>query len=271
MADPADDPLRFDEVTLDLLHIEDEGSFAHVALYRDLKQILRADGYRFRVMPERYRDRWERTLLLNLTFWTPEEQGDVLMAPSLPADVVAHVAWHHLAARALGDPGQAPSAEALFLGESIASAFDVYLVGRLLDHAPESLFLESQVPQMADKATDWGLDEAGFQALLAGIAAEPEAAFESLRQLLFDATLALYRCRGADEGLRALAAFDEHRFAPLLHRFELSNWVLHARTHARPEGRLTQADAATSVDRSLRSVSISLDWLTRSWVLPRLG
>jgi hypothetical protein len=40
-------------------------------------------------------------VFLNLTFWTPEEQGDVLSGERIDADVVMHVAWHHLARRAL--------------------------------------------------------------------------------------------------------------------------------------------------------------------------
>ena len=67
------------------------------------------------------------------------------------ADVVAHAAWHYLAARALAPAaGRSLSVDALFLGEAIASAFDVYLVGRLLGHAPRSTFLETQVPAMAE-------------------------------------------------------------------------------------------------------------------------
>ena len=40
------------------------------------------------------------------------------------------------------------SPEGFLLGESIASAFDMYLVGRLLGHSPDASFLETQVPAM---------------------------------------------------------------------------------------------------------------------------
>src|SRR5438034_876587 len=65
-------------LTLDELHIEDERSFRHVALYAELKQALRRDGYRFRVPPRGARLSWDRALFLNLTFWDGSEQGDVL-------------------------------------------------------------------------------------------------------------------------------------------------------------------------------------------------
>jgi len=262
-------PLHFVERTIDELVIDDEASFRHVALYADLKEVLRRADYKFRVLPKGVSARWDRALLLNLTFWGANAGGDVLVDDHLAADVVAHVAWHHLAAGALAEHGAALSTEALFLGEAIASAFDVYLVGRLLGHAPRSSFLETQVPSMADAADAAGLSRDEFSTLLSGIARDPERAFEDLRELLSDATNALLSCRGADDALDAMSIFDAHRFGPLLHRYELSNWVLYARAHAAddagPDARVR------SVDRTLRKEKVALDWLTSAWVAPRLS
>ena len=245
--------------TLDDLRIDDEASFRHIALYDALKQALRRDGYRFRVAEG---SSWDRVLFLNLTFWDPSEQGDVLVEPRLDADVVAHVAWHHLTRAALG--AAKPSAEALFLGESIASAFDLYLVGRLLGHAPDAQMLETQVPAMAEVAAGAGVDEDGFEALLGEIAADPDRAFEDLRELLFDASAGLVRCTGAAEGAAALAKFDAHRFAPLLHHYELSNWVLYARAHT-PRAEAPDP-AVRAIDDALRAAPVALDWLERAWL-----
>ena len=252
--------MRFRSLILDDLHIEDERSFRHVGLYDALKQTLRRDGYRFRV-PEGPPAAWDRVAFLNLTYWEPGDQGDVLAAPTLPADVVTHVAWHHLARRALAG---ASSADALFLGEAIASAFDLYLVGRLLGHAPEAQFLETQVPAMADAAAAAGLPDEGFEALLQAIAADPERAFEDLRALLFDATTSLVAARGVDEAAAALAALDGRRFAPLLHHYELSNWVLYVRAHAAHA--LAPDPAVRAVDAALRAAPVALDWLEHAWL-----
>ena len=254
--------------TVDELTIEDEKSFRHVALYGDLKEVLSRAKYPFRVLGGALEGRADRALLLNLTFWGPDAAGDVLDTATLPADVVAHAAWHHLAVQALpGAPGEPPSADSLFLGEAIASAFDVYLVGRLLGHAPSSSFLESQVPAMAETTESAGLDEDGFEAMLEGIATDPERAFADLRELLFDATSALFACRTVEDASRALALHDGHRFAPLIHRYELSNWVLYARAYgsAQPDER------ARAVDAKLRTEKLPLDWLTREWVDPALA
>jgi hypothetical protein len=253
----------FRSLLLDEIHIEDEPSFRHVGLYEDLKQALRRDGYRFRV-PERGRASWDRVLFLNLTFWDPGEQGDVLPEASIPADVVAHVAWHHLARRALGPAGA--SADGLFLAESIASAFDLFLVGRLLGHAPDAAFLETQVPAMAEVAEAAGLPEEGFEALLSAVSADPDRAFEDLRQLLFDAATTLVGCAGVEAASPALAPLDGHRFGPLLHHYELSNWILYGRAHA--AARLAPDPAVRAFDASLRAAPCSLDLLEREW-LPR--
>lgn len=245
--------------TLDELQIEDEASFRHIGLYDALKQALRRDGYRFRVAEEAS---WDRVLFLNLTFWSASDQGDVLVEPRLDADVVAHVAWHHLARRALG-AGPA-SAGALFLGESIASAFDLYLVGRLLGNAPDAQMLETQVPAMGEVAASAGLDDEAFESLLQAIAADPDRAFEDLRELLFDASSALVGVDGVDDAAAALAQFEGHRFAPLLHHYELSNWVLYARAHA-PRAEAPDP-AVQAIDRALRDAPVALDWLERAWL-----
>ncbi len=257
----------FTSTTIEGLTIEDEKSFRHVALYADLKEILTRSKYPFRVLAGDSEGRWDRALLLNLTFWGATAGGDVLESATIAADVVAHVAWHKLASAAMQpSPGAPLSADALFLGEAIASAFDVYLVGRLLGHAPKSTFLESQVPAMADAADAAGLSEDEFDTLVQEIADDPERAFEDLRALLFDATTALLACTSAEEGAAALASFDSHRFAPILHRYELSNWVLYARAYA-PTA-LAQDASVRAIDRALRDADVAIDWLARTWVSP---
>lgn len=258
--------MRLRSSTLDELVIDDEPSFRHVGLYADLKQILRKDGYTFRVPENGALPSWDRVVFLNLTFWTPDEQGDVLASDHLDADVLTHVAWHHLCRKAL--PGSPATSDSLFLGESIASAFDLYLVGRLLGHAPDAVFLETQVPAMADAAEAAGLDEAGFEALLGSVAEDPERAFEDLRQLLFDAGTALVGAKGPSEAAVTLERFEGHRFAPLLHHYELSNWILYARAYAKAP--IAPDEATRAVDRALREAKDSLAWLQKSWVDPRL-
>lgn len=262
---PAREAPAFHRRTLDQLTIDDEKSFRHVGLYASLKQVLLDARYELKVLAGSSADRWDRALFLNLTYWANGE-GDVLVDEHIPADVVTHVAWHHLAAVATsrGRPNEPPTADALFFGESIASAFDLYLIGRLLGHAPASSFLETQVPAIADAASAAGMSDDDFDALLQSVAADPERAFEDHRQLLFDATGALVRASSIDEAQRALTRFDDHRFAALLHHNELSNWVLYARAYA--SDRLAPDPSVRELDRTLREAGDSLAWLEKAWL-----
>jgi hypothetical protein len=255
-------------VSLDELTIVDEASFAHVAAYAQLKRALRSTDHRFLVPTQGSQVSWDRAAFLNLTFWNAEASADVLCEDSIPADVVAHIAWHQLAgpqlARLVPDVDRAPSAAALFFAEAIASAFDLYLVGRLLRNVPDSDFIETQVAIMGEAAEQAGLDEADFTALLESVVDDPERAFEDLRELLFDVTRALVACRDAIEAQLVFERFAEHRFEPLLHHYQLSNWVLYARAYASvsPE----QERAVLELDATLRAAPVALVWLIEHWL-----
>jgi hypothetical protein len=255
-------PLR--SLTLDELTIDDERSFRGVALYGRLKEALRASGHRFKVAAPGENASWDRALFLNLTYWSPTEEASVLVDDHVAPDVLAHTALHYVVGRALAREAAADAAAALLFTEAIASAFDLYLVGRLLPISPESDFITTQVPIMAEAAEQAGLDEAGFTRLLEGVSAAPEAAFEDLRALLFDAGSALLASADAERAQVALESLEGRRFAPLLHHFQLSNWILYSRAYARENA---AADAAVrALDQELRASPDSLAWLEARWL-----
>ena len=260
-------PLGFRLVTLDELTIGDRSSFTGVAIYERLEAILRRSAHHFRIPEGGQSVSWDRALFLNLTYWNEDEGADVLCDDQVPADVVAHVGWHEVVRRELArrrsSPSAPPGAGSLFLAESIASAFDLYLVGRLLARAPECDFVTTQVPLMAECAVEAGLPEAGFAALLEEVVRQPELAFEDLRALLFDAATALLACSGVAEAQAELERLADRRFAPLLHHYQLSNWILYARAYAQP---LVADAVAIEVDGALRQAPVSLDWLDSNFI-----
>ena len=250
----------FRRVPLSALTIEGERALASVPLYARLKDRLVRDRYAFRVPPPGAEMAWSRAVFLNLSFWTPEDGGDVLCGRRIPADVVAHVGWHHAASRALGE--DATSAEGLLLGESIASAFDLYLVGVLLPRAPDHDFLRTQVPALAEEAASAGVSARAFRTMLAAIARDPEGAFGELRALLFSVSTALLAARGVDAAARVLERSRGHRFSSLLHHYNLSTWILYARAFGTP----ATGGAPARIDRALRRAPRPLAWLERSWL-----
>ena len=258
-------------VSIEELVIEDEASLASVDLYPRLKAVLRRTGHRFYVPAGGEPASWDRTVFLNLTYWGGPQAGDVLGEPSIPADVIAHTAWHHLAAEALTGPDGAAALtpRGMFFGESIASAFDLYLLGHLLNHAPQSDFVVSQAPIMSEVAENAGLSAREFATLMDGISRDPERAFEDLRALLYDVTSALFEVSDAEAAALVLERFAAHRFHALLHHYQLSNWILYARAYARAR----DANAGTgpdekvgALDAALRAAPSSVRWLAAQWL-----
>lgn len=254
----------FEAVELTALEILDRASFQHVSLVGDLEQVVERARLRFFVPARGRTVSWDRALLYNQLYWE-EGTADVLAAPEIPADVVAHVAWHHLTSTHVP-----VSAAAHLLGEAIASAFDVYLVGRLLGHRPDSDFLATQVPRMAERAEDAGVGPAAFEALLEQIAGEPERAFEDLRALLFDAACALADARTIAHAERALQELEQRRFGCLLHHFDLAIWVLRTRAELGADATTRGEDSkpAHELDAALRASGDSLAELERRWLEP---
>jgi hypothetical protein len=247
---------------LDELNLTDEASFQHIELYRQLADRLKRDAVSFAV-PEHDSARGNpgATSLLNLAFWSPRGVAEVLPHPELTADQLAHNAWHHVVGEALGD--DAHSADGLLFAEAIASAFDIYLVGRVLGVAPDALFLETQVPAMTDAANDAGFEEGDVQTMLERAAAEPEASFESLRQLLFDTTHALFEASDVEAATAVLEAASAHPMALLLHHYELPTWVLYARAYAKGS---EPNDTVRAADKAMRANNDSLAWLQTEWL-----
>lgn len=257
-------PLR--RTTLDKLTILDEPAFAALPIYVQLKQHVIATKYPFLVPDAHTNFSWDRALFLNLTFWNGQNGTDVLVEQEIPADVVAHVAWHHLTnqqlERAVGS--HAPSAASMFLGESIASAFDLYLLGRLIRSAPGCDFVTTQVPIMSEATEQAGLPADAFERLLDGVASDPDQAFEDLRSYLMDVTLALLPATSAQAAQSVLEDHDGHRFSPLLHHYQVSNWILYARAYGASSEELRKE--VDRVDAELRTARSSLAWLQERWL-----
>jgi hypothetical protein len=251
-----------ESVVLDQLTIDDKRSFRHVAIYDALERVLRDDAVSFLVpAADSSLARDEQVLLLNLAFWDPASLGEVLSERRLTADMVTHNGWHHAGRRALGE--HAASAEGLLFVEAIASAFDVYLVGRLLGHAPDSEFLATQVPAMSEAAEASGLAEEDFEALLQRMSDAPEASFESLRQLLFDTSRRLLAADDLQAAATALEASDDHPFAALLHHYEIAGWLLFARAYgATGDG----SEPLQAFDAELRAADDPVALLEQRWL-----
>lgn len=218
--------------------------------------------------------RWDRALLLNLTFWGATNGsgarvgGDILVDRTLPADVVAHVAWHHLAAK------HGPALVRPPLGRRPLPRRGDCERLRPLPRRPAPR-ARSSVDFSRDPGARHGRGRGGRRSLRGGHRRLAQRRGPGSRGLLRVAAAApgptpraLLRCRSATDGLRALASFDEHPFAPLLHRYELSNWVLHARAYVADP--LAADPAVEALDQALRAAPDAVEHLRAAWVAPAL-
>jgi hypothetical protein len=256
-------PLR--TVSLDQLTIDDEPAFAKLPLYPRLKEVLRRSGHRFYVPAPGTTASWDRALFLNLTYWSGEEGADVLCDQHLAADVVTHIAWHHLVGEQVTRAaGNARSAAAMLFAESIASAFDLHMLGRLWREAPSAEFVTTQVPIISEAAQEAGMTDDDFATLMTDISDDPDRAFEDLRRLLFDAATALLACKDVVEAQAQLERFAGHRFGRLLHHYQLSNWILYGRAYATPSPAVDEV--VRGLDARLRAAPVALAWLAENWL-----
>ena len=109
-----------------------------------------------------------------------------------------------------------------------------------------------------------GAAQSGFAALLEEVTRAPERAFEDLRALLFDAASALVACETATAANAALEQLGGHRFGPLLHHYQLSNWILYARAYA--DRSSAPDEVVGALESNAEEAPVSLDWLEQSWL-----
>jgi hypothetical protein len=69
------------------------------------------------------------------------------------------------------------------------------------------------------------------------------------------------------DALRVLEGFAGHRFEPLLHHYQLSNWLLYARAYGAPS--VTGDEVVADLDRTLRRSGDALGWLVDHWLQPQ--
>ena len=250
-------------VRLSDLIVPDEAAYEDFPLWAKLKaRLVEQEVEMYLADPASSNRHWADTALINHTVLLPRGATEILHDRNVPADALMHTAWHHAGVEAMG--ALSSSAEGLLLGESVASAFDAFVVGTLLRTESEHpSALDTQVPAMAEAAAAGGGSPEDFEALLHRMAEDPEGSFEELRELLFDVSMGLLRADGVDAADEVLSNVHGHVFAPILHHYDLSIWVLYARAF----GKDLKAHASLrKIDVALREESHPLAWLESHWL-----
>ena len=159
-----------------------------------------------------------------------------------------------------------PSAAALFLAESIASAFDLYLVGRLVPTAARvRVRHDAGSPRWRNVPATPGCPSRSSRRCSRRSCAEPERAFEDLRGAAVrrgDRAAGVPRRRPGPGGPRGLRRSPASRRCCTIIGSRTGS-SMRARMRPCPFG----SDAvASEVDRALREAPVSLDWLDSHFV-----
>lgn len=172
-----------------------------------------------------------RARLVNLLAWDPSDHLEYLDNNSIEADQVLHFAMHQLAEHTWGSA----RAVDLITAEALASAVDIYLLGKLAEAGEEPGFL-------IDTLDSWGFfyeqyaDEDRLKQLLQNMIDDPFASFQRLTRFLIKATLPLLRLNDGTALSKHLAECEAEDFYPLLHHYNVTNWVLAVRARGLPVG-----------------------------------
>jgi hypothetical protein len=254
----------FETRHLDELDVHEQPALRKVPYYEELKEVLRQGRVPFRLFPEASRARADHALLLNVVFWDAGAVDDIIERPLVGAYSIPHIAWHYLTARALAPAPGRLSAGGWVLGESIASAFDLFLLGHLLREDPGAPTARVIVDRLHAAVLRAGGSDDQMRSLAGGARDDPEAAFADLRELLFVGTQALLECERSDDAFAVLRQIDAQPLGCLFHAYRVADWVLQVKA----SGAKRDDEAVDRLDAELRAQRAPVAWLIDRWLTP---
>ena len=156
--------------------------------------------------------------LVNLLQWDVGEHMEYLDGEVVAADQVVHFAMHHIWDQKLGSDHPLK----MLFAECMASASDIYLVGKLSHAGEETDFLADTLESFGSYFEMYSSEEE-LEELVIQVVEEPfETMIEAARYLFELGSCLLEQVIDMDK----LILFQDHLFYPLAHHYNISNWVL---------------------------------------------
>lgn len=159
--------------------------------------------------------------LLNLLQWDVGEALEYVDGDGPLADQVIHYGMHHLVDDLIGHDG----AEKMLLAETIASAADFYLLGQLIRSGEECDFLLDMVESLGSYYEQYSNEDC-LEALFERCAADPFATFAQVVLFLYETVEPLLYLEDPQAVTRGLLAVQDNELYPVLHHYNIGNWVL---------------------------------------------
>lgn len=159
--------------------------------------------------------------LLNLLQWDLQAATETIDGDGPIADQVIHAAMHHFSDACFGSD----TAQTMLFGECLASAIDFYLLGKILAARIETDFVIDTIDSLASYYEQYG-DPEQLQTILETASAEPYPTFIQIASYLYQAVAPLLNARDPHTISQHLLKAQDHPYWPLLHHYNIGNWVL---------------------------------------------
>lgn len=163
--------------------------------------------------------------LVNLLFWRAGERREYVDGSALYADQVIHLALHQLVDTLVSRSHPRGS----LFAECLASASDVYLLGKLMGGGEETDFLRDTLASFGTYYEMYAHGEGDLERIIRQLRDDPFAAMTGLASFLEFFCLTLLESDTGEEARQKLLPLTTHRFYPLVHHYHTANWVLSLR------------------------------------------
>ena len=209
-------------LTIEALEVFEEDRFrrAGIELYDLAFGFLRRTGVQFRILPQGM----GLSRVVNHLIWQADHHLEFLDGKIIHPDQVIHVATHCLLDRLWPEAGP----ERLLLAETLASATDLYLLGKLMRAGEEATFLEDTLGSFDYYFELYGSTSPPLEELLQTIHDAPFRAMMDLSDYLFRFCLPFLRGT-IDEQTLTRSVEKNQPFYPLIHHYHVTNWILNLR------------------------------------------
>ena len=203
------------ELTLVEMEIYEADAFreADIVLLDYAKKILH--GHRFLCFPESK----GIARLINLVHWDVDARREYVDGTGIHADQVIHLAVHHVLSHLSGSD----TPHAMLFAECLASATDLYLVGKLARVGHETDFVRDTLESFGMYYDMYAGDENAMETLITSLVDAPF-------QAMVRAADYLYRFGGRllnpTVEYVPLRDMESHYYYPLTHHYNMANWML---------------------------------------------
>ncbi|MDJ0842186.1 MAG: hypothetical protein QNK37_37140 [Acidobacteriota bacterium] len=191
---------------------------AGIQLFQHCYDLLAAKGLRVVAFKAGH----GRARLANLLSWQVDECLEYLDGDDLTTDQVVHFGLHQFAHHRLGSKHP----HAVLFAETLASSADIYLLGKLAQAGMEPDFIHETLESFGFYYETYGDDAGHMEQLLSDLTTDPFGAMVTVGNYLFNFCTPLLYPASSDEPANILAVLQPHAYYPLVHHYNVTNWVL---------------------------------------------